>query len=620
LGQRLVAGVPLQVGSRWHPPVFGVEHEYRVLDGAAQLDFARFVHELGFDGLRLDPTDPNAYRMPSGGLITADGREAEIATAPVPLRPGCTEEIEWRTGVARHTLQSALPARVRLDGYSTHLNVEIDDGDVVAAGHLFTRHFAPAMMLLLDRRASPGLLVRPRCGRLELGGEYCEGDQLRTAAVFAAAGALTCASAVRDRDARQHLPPRVRARVRPANIRAGWYVDRRAFGADLYEHGRATPLRVDGRPRWRAQDHLTDAWMVARPAAEGLFAPSELALVDDAITGVRPLPLEHEPDRSGRAGSYAEPAFGRAVHRRVRPRFSVEPLSIAWEAVAFRVRGSREAVACVPRALLDSFFDELDAGRLDARIEAFLASPSQGRVLRASDQTSTAGLFDEMGSPAAIAPSERVVRRGLGGHGGGTPRDARRNKHRRSGGRRSLLLVSAAIVAIAACVASAYAVTQRDGDHVDASAPAVGERFDAVFTVASVNVGPHYRGEPVPSVGDQERVRVIVDCTDTTCSFGNERGANAGPFVDLGLPFAQTAPGVYTATGDSSETAAACGNIAIHQLASVEVHRASSAGPITGLNGRYEVTHPGGVEFTAPPGVCSTFDIAYTFVGTPATR
>ena len=598
--------------------MFGVEHEYRVLHGDTQLDFARHVHELGFEGVRLDPTDPNAYRMPWGGLITADGHEAEVATAPVALRPGCTDEIEWRTSVAAQSLRSVLPDELRIDGYSTHLNLEVHDRDVVAAGRVFTRHFAPAMMLLLDRPTSPGLLVRPRCGRLELGGEYCAGDQLRAATVFATAAGLTCVAAVRDRDLRRHLPPRVRARIRPANIRAGWYVDRRAFGADLYTYGRATPLRTATHDHGRAQDHLVHTWNATRPAAETLFAAEELALVDDVVDGVRPLPLECEPDGTGRAGPYAETAFGRAVHRRTRPRYSVEPLSIAWEAIAFRVRGDRDAVACIPRSLLADFLDELDSGHLDAAIERFLASPPRGRVLRASSQTSDAALFDEMASPGAIAPPERVTGLGIGGRGGGSPRRARRNKHRRSG-RRALLVASAALVAIAACVAGAYAVTQRDDSpRVSAAAEHIGQPFDVTFTVASVNVGPHYRGEPVPGVGSEERVRVYVECPDNTCSFGNDGPSSGGPFVDLGLQFAQTSPGFYKAIRDSNEFADACGrNIVVHQVASADVQR-DPGGPLTRFTGRYEVAHPDGVEFDSPSGVCSTFDIAYTFVGTPA--
>jgi len=164
-------------------------------------------------------------------------------------------------------------------------------------------------------------------------------------------------------------------------------------------------------------------------------------------------------------------------------------------------------------------------------------------------------------------------------------------------------------------VASAYAVSQRDGHR--AAAPATGQPLDLVFTVDSINVGPHYNGEPVPSAGAQERVRAAVECPDASCVIGND-GHATGPFVDLGLTWVQTSPGFYTATTNSHEFSEACGrNIDVHQSATLEVRR-DPGGRITGLNGRYEVTHPGGVEFEGPSGLCSTFDISYTFTGTPA--
>jgi len=294
---RLVEGFPLDVKGRAGAPVLGVEHEYRVLNGDEQLDFGPLLHTLHVEGLRLDPTDPNAYRTSWGGLVTSDGREAEVAIAPVTLRPGWTSELEWRALVAHRTLAEALPDHLRLDGYSTHLNLEVDDDDVVAAGRLFVKRFAPAMMLLLDRPTSPGLLVRPRCGRLELGGEYCQGDQLRAAATFAAAGGLACAGAVRSREARRHLPRAVRSRVRPSNVRAGWYVDRRAFGTDLYRDGRSARLRWGAGHTWTAQAHLEETWGCARPMVEPLLDESELLLVDRVIDGTIAIPLEGAPKR-----------------------------------------------------------------------------------------------------------------------------------------------------------------------------------------------------------------------------------------------------------------------------------------------------------------------------------
>jgi hypothetical protein len=447
--------------------VLGIEHEYRVLDGDQQLDFAPLLHTLKVDGLRLDPTDPNAYRTPWGGLVTSDGREAEVAIAPVALRPGCTSELEWRTLVARDALASALPSHLRLDGYSTHLNLEVDDDDVVAAGRFFVKRFAPAMMLMLDRPTSPGLLVRPRSGRLELGGEYCQGDQLRAAATFAAAGGLACAAAVRSRDARRRLPRAVRSRVRPSNIRAGWYVDRRAFGTDLYRDGRSARLRYGAGRSWTAQAHLHETWERARPTAEPLFDDSELLLVDRVIDGTIALPLEvGTTSTGGSRGNRHANAFEDVVRPRGRPGYRVDPASIAWDAVVFDLHGERDGIVCVPRPALPEFLADLDAGRLDEQIGRFLTSSPQGRVLRASDQTGSPGLFDEMASPGAIVPPERIPgRSGFGGFGGGTPADARRNKNRRGQPRRlpkpAQLLVASVVVA-AVGVGAAVAVASRD--------------------------------------------------------------------------------------------------------------------------------------------------------------
>src|SRR5262249_22181364 len=155
---------------------------------------------------------------------TADGREAEIAIPPIVVRPGCTHAAEHATVVGRELLRDAIPAPMRLAGYSTHLNVEIDDDVVVRTGQLFVSRLAAPMMLMLDRPTSPGLVVRPRRGRLELGGEYCTGDALRAATTFAVAAGLHCAQAASSRRTQRRLPHRVRARVVPAAMRTGWYI------------------------------------------------------------------------------------------------------------------------------------------------------------------------------------------------------------------------------------------------------------------------------------------------------------------------------------------------------------------------------------------------------------
>ena len=90
-------------------------------------------------------------------------------------------------------------------------------------------------MLLIDRRDSPGLLVRPRPGQLELGGEYVSGARLRAAAAFAAESTRAAVQ--------RRTPPCLDVVLDAAVERYGWFVDRNAFGIDLYRDGRATVLR-----------------------------------------------------------------------------------------------------------------------------------------------------------------------------------------------------------------------------------------------------------------------------------------------------------------------------------------------------------------------------------------
>src|SRR5439155_21831708 len=130
-----------------------------------------------------------------------------------------------------------VPAQFALTGASTHLSVEVDAKRNDALSRLYTQTFAPALMLLLDRAYSPGLLVRPRPGRTELCGEFAAGDALRAAAAFAAGSVRVLDRFLRERG-RAALPTRLQGRIEPARQRFGWYVDRTAFGPDLYRVGR----------------------------------------------------------------------------------------------------------------------------------------------------------------------------------------------------------------------------------------------------------------------------------------------------------------------------------------------------------------------------------------------
>ena len=229
--------------------LLGVEHEFRLRDARGPVDFRDLIHRLPIDGARLDPSDPNAYRCRWGGALTCDAAEAEIASPPVALAPGFTGVLDECTRFGRHELAGLVGHHGILDGYSTHVNVAIANGSGDREARVFVRRFAPALMLLMDRVSSPGLLVRPRPGRLEFGGDYVSGLHLRAVSAFAA-------GSVRAIGDSRELPPRVHGRAVPAVERFGTYVDRSAFGDDLYRQGRATMLRRFGGGTITAQEHL----------------------------------------------------------------------------------------------------------------------------------------------------------------------------------------------------------------------------------------------------------------------------------------------------------------------------------------------------------------------------
>jgi hypothetical protein len=237
---RPLRSVPRAVrrAQRSRAPRVGIEHEFEVKLHGQPVDFRRLLPRLLVDQLRADPADPLATRLP-WGVITADGLEAEIATAPIDLQPGFVARAVDATNEAGRALRDACPPDHQLIGFSTHISVSwnVRRDDLLA--RTWARVFAPVLMLMLDQPTSPGLVVRPRPGRLELCGEYANGDQLAGAVAFAAAS-VRAVQRIPRHDLRGWF---VDMSVQPSLDRYGWYIDRRAFnGVDLYQSGRSTPL------------------------------------------------------------------------------------------------------------------------------------------------------------------------------------------------------------------------------------------------------------------------------------------------------------------------------------------------------------------------------------------
>jgi hypothetical protein len=230
----------------------------------------------------------------------------------------------------------------------------VPDDDVRAVATRVVRHLSPALMLLFDRRTSPGMLVRPRPGRLEICGEYLHGRGLRHAvAIVVAAGQLGADDA---------LPPRLKVRAERAKGRFGTYVDRTAFGGDLYATGRSTVLRRR-RGAVTAGEHLAEVVELLGDRLRALLSPDDLASLHAVVAGAEPLPCEQDdvpPDDEPRCA--VDPLDLR--DRRVGD-VGVEIVNATWWTYVVRLEGPRQRWLTVPRTWVRSFLDRVDDGSLD---------------------------------------------------------------------------------------------------------------------------------------------------------------------------------------------------------------------------------------------------------------
>ena len=402
--------------------VIGLEHEYRVFVGARAVDFRTVVHHLNLGQPGLDPADLNAYRLASGAALTADDAEAEIALAPTFVRPGCGHSLAATARSERRALASRLPERAHLDGYSTHLSVAVRPSCSAVMAKLYATSFGAALMLLMDSVCSPGLLVRPRPGRLELGGEFVDGVRLVVSAIFAVGSTRACQRWLEGGLGQGAFPDRLRVDVQRDDQRYGWFVCRTAFATDLYLTGRDTSLRRHRGSPITAQTHLERCWAAARATLARDIDETELDLVDKVVYADEPLPAStpsFEATSLSRlqttcvADDALARAFGFAVRAHSRPGYDLAPVMLTWDSAVFVVSTparDRLAFASVPAPLLTNFASQLEAGALDETIASYLALSPRGRRLGHATGAARPGLYDRLAPRARLLVPERGPR------------------------------------------------------------------------------------------------------------------------------------------------------------------------------------------------------------------
>ena len=459
-----------------------------------------------------------------------DGTEAEIATSPVVMRPGFTGELGRLVRVEHGRLVAHVGPSVQVQGWSTHLNVEVADGTAVSVALRLATRFAPALMLLMDRRESPGLLVRPRPSRIELGGEYLVGDQLRAAMLMAAAATLVCERPASGRPVRRALPPALRLDLQPARAL-------RALMSTAPVRRRLVRTRkIDRNPNPLApHDHRTDAprtLLGDGPGSGRIHCPAR-------GTGAARRDGRRRSASAGRA-AFSRPdtvatCAARARRRRARPG-DPSPIpggGLRGHLVVHRVSHLRQPVAvCVrPAHQLSGFHGALRDGGLDGILGRAMAAEGSDRVLRSSDQTGDIGVFDRIGDPADLTPAERDPGTGqpFGGGGGRAGRQAKRragpppisraNPARRIG---PVVIVAAVLVALIAVGGVAVAVSG-GGSEKRSSAAAKTTTSASLPTTTTGPFRPSAAQMPTVRLsGTYDLVRTVVKSNNITAPVGTK--------------------------------------------------------------------------------------------------
>lgn len=410
--------------------IAGLEQEFSVWLPGGPVDFRDLIGRVAPPtAVRRFAFDDNARVMPSGAIWTVDSPHAEIATPPRDLEVGIAGRLARDALTERAAMRRRLPTDAELRGYSTHLNAFAIDVDGWAIARRFATTYAPAIMLVAERRGSPGLLVRPRHQRLEIGTEFLETRaDLVVAGLLVLSGTIAAWHACRLADgspgdarlAAPAGPPAPAAldgrRLRHTWQRPGLFVARDAFGDDLYTHGRAARLRrADGS--WEpAGDRLEAIWAHLRPIAERFGTAAELTLVDAVVAGDLPTPLEREAPQDpriprARRAPARRPADAAAALLATRRRgdLGLSPEYLTWDLAVLRVvHPARSFFLRVPRPAAQRLAQLWASGTLDEPLTAFATHPATGAIARLDEPS--AGLFDVVEAPAAAATRMEVAK------------------------------------------------------------------------------------------------------------------------------------------------------------------------------------------------------------------
>lgn len=347
----------------------GVEQEFDLFGRRGQADFrALFRHALrGHRSIPFRNCDSAAI-LDAGYMLACDGREAEFATAPVGLSGDGPLRLAGEvTRCRNHMFGMLRGSDVRIvKGYSTHISVSVPRGREREIAEAFAGKVGPALILLTESRHSPGLLLRTRRGRLEIGSEYIDDERQLAAAIVFLGGAVH--AYLYHAGAWERLPRLKLEHWEEANIRPGIYLPRDAYGDSMHELARTARLQTEDGAIVTAGELLGTLAALSVRELRGVVNSRALETLSDFTRRGRLLQIEGAgvPGRVTARPPRSVPPEARTIERLVRAgRGNLVPRFVDWEGAAFEWKdGGNSEILGVPWAQLPALFSAARMGKV----------------------------------------------------------------------------------------------------------------------------------------------------------------------------------------------------------------------------------------------------------------
>lgn len=405
------------------PMMLGVEQEFELFDRGRPIDFrTEFPRAIGRAASIPFRNCDSAAIVEAGYMLCCDGRDAEFATAPIELRGSGPIDLANEVLRCRTHMLEALRKQGRREvrGYSTHLSISVPAGRERELAEAAAARIGPALILLMEGPRSPGLLIRTRRGRLEIGSEYMDDPQRLAAAIVLLAGAVH--ARLNNQPAWEQLPQLKLMHWEEAVTRPGIYLPQDAYGESIHDLGGAARLELEGGGKIGAAAVLEACAALAKRELEGLISPEACRSLDRVLDHPELLPIEGMFDvgRVETRRTNFTAVQSRTLKRLARSRRTrLAPQFVDWEGAAFEWRSAgQRLIIGMPWSELPVLFA---AAQTDKVLGAIAGAQTPKPLLNSLDQLGSPQAFEQI-DPVSLGKEALSDKGQPGGVKGGSPK------------------------------------------------------------------------------------------------------------------------------------------------------------------------------------------------------